>query len=204
MLSTATLVLSRALEAALTVLGLLVFVLDDMLRYLSWWNLLALLYLAVRVARLWRAKREKHREDWHRRLLGRRSGLLFTLFASLVGIISALIIVVVRSESDGEAEAIALPAVVLAWVILHFGYAERYARAYFAALPARILHFPSTEHPTFADFAYFAFAMGTSFAASDVETRTSAIRPLVLGHSVLAFFYNTATLGVAIGVITGD
>jgi uncharacterized membrane protein len=38
------------------------------------------------------------------------------------------------------------------------------------------LVFPGTEHPTFIDFTYFSFTVGTTFAVSDVESRTSGIR----------------------------
>jgi uncharacterized membrane protein len=45
--------------------------------------------------------------------------------------------------------------------------------------------------------------VGTSFATSDVEVRARPIRYTVLTHSVVSFVYNTAILGIAVGVITG-
>jgi hypothetical protein len=45
--------------------------------------------------------------------------------------------------------------------------------------------------------------IGASFAVSEVEVRSSRTRSLVLGQSVLSFFYDTAILGVAIGVVSG-
>ncbi|HWE88264.1 MAG TPA: DUF1345 domain-containing protein, partial [Pseudonocardiaceae bacterium] len=114
------------------------------------------------------------------------------------------LLIVVNTGGDAAVAKVAgVPAVLLAWAILHFGYAERYAQAYHAALPEEIMVFPGTPNPTFVDFAYFSFTLGTSFAVSDVETAGSTIRLRVLAHSVLSFFYNTATLGIAVGVITG-
>jgi uncharacterized membrane protein len=92
---------------------------------------------------------------------------------------------------------LAVLAVLLAWAILHFGYADRYAQAYYGALPEKLLVFPGAEHPTFIDFAYFSFTVGTTFAVSDVESRTSGIRLRILAHGVLSFIYNTAMLGIA-------
>ncbi|WP_233223688.1 DUF1345 domain-containing protein [Amycolatopsis sp. CA-128772] len=63
--------------------------------------------------------------------------------------------------------------------------------------------FPGSEHPTFIDFTYFSFTVATSFAVSDVESRTSATRLRILAHGVLSFIYNTAMLGIAIGVLSG-
>ncbi|UMP00763.1 DUF1345 domain-containing protein [Amycolatopsis sp. EV170708-02-1] len=206
MLRTGLLVVSRVIEIALVLLGVAVVVFDSGV-YLALWDLVALVYLVMRMRRLSRAKRASDPADtaWLRSTLGRRSGLLFTLFTSLVGISAGLMIVL---DGAGELEAvvaklIGTPAVVFAWAILHFGYAERYARDYYNALPERVLVFPETERPTLVEFAYFSFTLGTSFAVSDVETRGTAIRLRVLTHSVLAFLYNTAIVGIAVGVISG-
>ncbi|WP_158894783.1 DUF1345 domain-containing protein [Amycolatopsis anabasis] len=198
-----SLIASRIVEAALVLPGIAVFVYVDV-AYVVLWDLLALVYLAVRLARL---KRSAGQRDaaWLRNTLGRRSGLVFTLFTSLAGISAGLMIVL---GSDDEFEAIVgklfgVPAVVLAWGILHFGYAERYARDFYAALPEQVMVFPGTDRPTLVDFAYFSFTLGTSFAVSDVETQGSAIRLRVLAHSVLSFLYNTAIVGIAVGVLSG-
>ncbi|MBP2474750.1 putative membrane protein [Crossiella equi] len=204
MIKSASFVLTRLLDLALLLLGLATFFLDDLV-WVAAWDLLAVVYLAVRVYRV-RRGRTGRSPEWLRTTLGPRTGLLFTLFASIVGI-SAGLSIVMPLEETAEVQEInkffAVPAVLLAWAILHFGYAERYAQAYYKALPQEILVFPETERPNFADFAYFAFTIGNTFAVSDVETRTSAVRTRVLAHGVLSFIYNTVTLGIAIGVITG-
>ncbi|MFJ8814715.1 DUF1345 domain-containing protein [Amycolatopsis thermoflava] len=199
MLKKASFAVSRLIEFALLALGVLVFVFDDPV-FVMWWDLLAAVYLGVRIRRV---ARKTAGTDWRRSLLGGRGGLFFTVFTSVVGITCGLTIVLGTGD-DLVARVFGVPAVLLAWAILHFGYAERYAHAYYQALPERQFAFPDTETPVFADFAYFAFTVGTTFAVSDVETRTTAARSRVLSHGVLSFLYNTATLGVAIGVITGS
>ncbi|MGW7532803.1 DUF1345 domain-containing protein [Amycolatopsis sp. NPDC054798] len=197
---------SRMVELILLILGILTFVQDDNVVALLFWDLLALVYLGIRIARVSRSRKTgRTNARWLKGVLGRRLGLLFTLLTSLVGVTAGLSIVLPETAGIDLAAAkiTGVPAVLLAWAILHFGYAERYAQLYYDSLPTQHFHFPETERPTLADFTYFAFTIGTSFAVSDVETRTTSIRSLVLAHSVLSFMYNTATLGIAVSVITG-
>jgi uncharacterized membrane protein len=211
MLRNVSLVLSRFIEGALILVGVGVLVATSILPLILW-TLLAVVYLVIRIVRLARSKRHSgDQAEWLGTLLGRRSGLLMTLFTSNVGITGGLFVtffgqnLLSQTYSPGVAQfaqILAVPVVLLAWGILHFGYADRYAQAYYAALPEQILIFPNTPRPTFVDFAYFSFTVGTSFAASDVETNGSAVRGRILAHGVLSFLYNTATLAVAIGVLT--
>ncbi len=188
----------RLLELALLAFGVLVFFSSN-LTYLASWVMLAFVYL---VACTWRVARSAAGVELMPAAYGllARLGSVFTVFTSLVGIGAGISIVY-----DGQLvdKFVGVPAVLLAWAILHFGYAERYASAYYGALPVKQFEFPETEEPNYADFVYFAFTVGTTFAVSDVETRTTKARVRVLSHSVLSFLYNTATLGIAISVITG-
>ncbi|WP_250007615.1 DUF1345 domain-containing protein [Actinoplanes sp. M2I2] len=59
------------------------------------------------------------------------------------------------------------------------------------------------EEPTFVEFSYFSFTLGTTFSVSDVETQGSGIRRQILSHSILSFIYNTVTIGIAVSVISG-
>lgn len=51
------------------------------------------------------------------------------------------------------------------------------------------------------DFAYFSFAVGTAFAVSDVRVTSTALRRVVIGHSLLSFAYNAAILTLAFGTV---
>lgn len=199
----AALVASRIIEAALIVLGVLVVVVPNTSNILLCWDLLAVAYLAIRIARLRRSGRDRN-SAWLTHGLGGRAGLWFTIFTSVVGIIAGLSIVL--SEDGGDkafASLVGIPAVMFAWGILHFGYAERYSKTYYSGLPEPVLTFPNTDEPTFVDFTYFSFTLGTTFSVSDVETQTSRIRLQILSHSILSFIYNTVTIGIAVSVISG-
>ncbi|RDI21470.1 DUF1345 domain-containing protein [Lentzea flaviverrucosa] len=202
-----SIVLSRILEGTLALLGVPIFFADvNDTRWIALWDLIAVVYLMIRVIRLSRGKRAGDDQGaWVKTALGRRSGTLFTLFTSLVGITSGLTIVLIEEGTQAAVvdKAFGVLAVLLAWAILHFGYADRYAQAYYSALPEKLLAFPGTEHPTYIDFTYFSFTVGTTFAVSDVDSQTSGMRLRILAHGVLSFIYNTAMLGIAIGVISG-
>ena len=202
-----SIVLSRILEGTLALLGVPIFFAEvHDTRWIALWDLIAIIYLPIRVIRLSRSKRAgDDKGAWVKSALGRRSGTLFTLFTSLVGITAGLTIALIEEGTQAAvaAKAMGVLAVLLAWAILHFGYADRYAQAYYAALPEKLLVFPGTEHPTYIDFTYFSFTVGTTFAVSDVDSQTSGMRLRILAHGVLSFIYNTAMLGIAIGVIGG-
>jgi uncharacterized membrane protein len=130
------------------------------------------------------------------------------LLASGAGLSSGLLIVTLDSLDPDETagsfsvvKSLAAVTVVLAWLILHTGYAMHYATLYFHH--GRGLSFPGADIPNFLDLNYFAFAIGAAFATSDVEVTGRPVRHAVLWHSVLSFFYNAAVLGIAISAFTG-
>jgi uncharacterized membrane protein len=198
----AALIASRTIEAALIIIGVLVVVANDTSNIILVWDLLAIVYLAIRIARLRRSGRHGHPAGISNGL-GGRAGLIFTIFTSLVGIIAGLSIVLSEDAEKGLASVVGIPAVMFAWGILHFGYAERYSQTYFANPSEPVLTFPNTDEPTFVDFTYFSFTLGTTFSVSDVESQTSKIRLQILSHSILSFVYNTVTIGIAVSVISG-
>ncbi len=203
MIGKTSLIASRVIEAGLILLGIAIFSVEDNIGYILFWDVLAVVYLAIRVVRLKRSKRDGTMA-WLNRGLGGRLGLIFTIATSLVGIAAGLTITLSDEANKFDSEVFAVPCVIFAWAILHFGYAERYARDFYAADESeRPLAFPNIESPTFIEFAYFSFTLGTTFSVSDVETQTSAIRGRILAHSILSFIYNTVTIGIAVSVITG-
>jgi uncharacterized membrane protein len=104
-----------------------------------------------------------------------------------------------------SAPLIALNAlgVVAAWAVLNTAYALYYAYIYYGDDEGSGgLEFPGDGEPGKLDFAYFSFAVGTSFAASDVKVTSRRSRGVVLGHAILSFAYNTVLIAVVINVIT--
>jgi uncharacterized membrane protein len=116
---------------------------------------------------------------------------LGTLLTSFVGLGSAFTLADDRSDPvwGGLILIGGIWAMLLSWGLLHWGFAQLYYLQYFRSATPN-MRFPATLHPRIIEFVYFAFTLGTSFAASDVEVLTSALRWRVVWHSVLSFFFN--------------
>ena len=63
------------------------------------------------------------------------------------------------------------------------------------------IDFKQDNPPTYSDFAYMAFTVGMSFAVSDTEPDTTAIRRVVLGHALMSFAFATGILAVTINLV---
>ena len=99
--------------------------------------------------------------------------------------------------------------ILLSWTFIHTMFALHYAHEYYFDIDlardshARDLRFPGDRTPTYGDFVYFAFTIGMTFQVSDVQIANAAVRRLVLAHGVLAFFYSTVVLALAINLVAG-
>jgi uncharacterized membrane protein len=187
------------------------------------WNAWALTYLALtwflilrfspRQTRQWARAQRRAKGGWLPSmamalfLVGRTGGLLFIVIVSQMGLGAAvgLLLPQVRDGSLASVSLIALSAlgVVAAWAVLNTAYALYYAYMFYGdeENPSG-LEFPDDNEPGMLDFAYFAFTVGTSFAASDVKVTSMTKRRVVLGHTILSFAYNTVLIAVVVNVIS--
>ncbi|MFP5019472.1 DUF1345 domain-containing protein [Pseudonocardia phyllosphaerae] len=63
------------------------------------------------------------------------------------------------------------------------------------------LQFAGPQEPTWSDYIYFGVGVQATFGATDVTAATPEIRRTVTLHGVLAFVFNTVTLGAVVGVL---
>ena len=101
--------------------------------------------------------------------------------------------------------SLAVASVPLGWSTLHTIAAFHYAHLYYAtegedAGDAGGLDFPGTKEPGAWDFLYFSFVIGMTAQVSDVTIHSASMRRLVLGHSIVSFFYNTVLVALAVNV----
>ena len=197
--------LVTALEA-LTALAALAYVASGDVVMLIVWEAIAAGYLLGGLAL-----------TWYRSVRGQqvppRTGVLdalswiFPLVASLVGVNAALLAITVRAPIDGTRAGytftgvVAAVGIILSWHLLHTGFAQIYESMQHRDPQQPGLEFPRTTTPGLADYLYFAFTVGTSFATSDASVTTVRMRWLVLLHSVVSFFYNALVVAVAIQII---
>jgi uncharacterized membrane protein len=130
------------------------------------------------------------------------TGVLIAATVSLGAVVLAL----VRS---GDASGLGTTAVVLlsvvsvipSWALVNTVFALKYARLYYVDGDGGI-DFKQHEPPAYSDFAYLAFTVGMSFATSEMEPTSSAVRKVMLGHALLSYAFGTGILAVAINLVT--
>jgi uncharacterized membrane protein len=96
---------------------------------------------------------------------------------------------------------VAISTVVLSWTFTHTIFALHYTYEFYGAgKRANGLEFPDDDKPDYWDFVYFSFVIGTTFQVSDVAINNKGIRRLVSAHGVLAFFFNTTIIALAVSM----
>ena len=90
---------------------------------------------------------------------------------------------------------------LLVGILFCFHYAHKYYRCDGVRKP---LQFPDEDaEPNYWDFMYFSFTISVAVQTSDVQGIGGDMRRLVLGHSVLNFFFNLVVLGLSINIAAG-
>lgn len=92
--------------------------------------------------------------------------------------------------------------VVGSWLLVGVMYCFHYAHLYYTAHKHTLpLEFPDRHtQPNYWDFLYFSFTLSVAVQTSDVTVKTRGMRKLVLGHCVLAFFFNLVILGLSVNI----
>jgi len=198
-------------QLALIWLGLVVFLAEDAkgtVPALAGWSLLAGFYWLASVIAVAVTVRRPHdaaprwvaRVDLHP--VVNAVTVSTTFLASLVGIIAATEILVLRDDPSwaGWVEPVAIIAMLLSWALYHWGFARIYERRYRRAVVPPLL-FPGTGTPRLADFVYFSFTNATNFSVSDVQVMTTRMRWTVVWHTTTSFFLNALIIVLAFSTI---
>jgi uncharacterized membrane protein len=92
--------------------------------------------------------------------------------------------------------------VIGSWLLVGVMYCFHYAHLYYTANKNTLpLKFPEGHiQPNYWDFLYFSFTLSVAVQTSDVSVMTRSMRKLVLGHCVLAFFFNLVILGLSVNI----
>ncbi len=89
-----------------------------------------------------------------------------------------------------------------AWLLIHTMFALRYARHWFNA-ESDCIDFHMDTPPAYSDFLYLAFAVGSSFAVSDTDLRTTEVRRIALRQSWLSYLFGTVVVAATINLLAG-
>jgi len=198
-------------QLLLVVLGVLFWVGDDLTwsnSILALWCTTATIYTIVTIAAMGRMARrvdavpDDRPSAFQLGRVSRFTSIASTIFASLVGFGAATQLLGFRNDPElgSLVDVLGVWAMLLAWGLLHWGFAQVYLQLYFSS-PTPPLVFPGTTTPNMIDFAYFSYTVGTSFAASDVTVVLSRVRWRIVWHSVLSFFFNGLIIVLALNTI---
>jgi uncharacterized membrane protein len=171
---------------------------------------LVLLYIVIFTADAQRTRERISQVDPTRLFL-----LIVLTLVTLLGNMSvAVILTAVGQRSALHTRlflSLSVVAVILSWLLLHTAYGQHYARLYYEDTDShgrpfpeglrRGFVFPGTPEPTYEDFLYVSFAIGLTYAMSDVNVTNEVQRRTVLLHSIISFFFYSTVLGVVLNAI---
>ncbi|WP_432382382.1 DUF1345 domain-containing protein [Duganella sp. P38] len=177
-----------------------------MTRLMACWDIVVWVYLATMVRMMVRAdhhdiKRAACRQDEKGPVI--LAVLSLAVLASLAAIVSQL-----ASTKGLPDDVLALRftlsvlTLIGSWFMVGVMFCSHYAHLYYMDDgDDKALGFPDGDlAPNYWDFLYFSFTICVAVQTSDVTVRTRRLRKVVLGQSVLCFFYNLAILGLSINI----
>ncbi len=130
------------------------------------------------------------------------------IITACIASIAAVVIALIQSRNpSGGPTSVALVILgvlgtIVAWALVNTVYALKYARMYFLDHPEGGFSVKQEKQPTYSDFAYFAFTVGMSYAAPEIEPINSDVRRKALFHALLSYFFGTVLIAVAINLVT--
>jgi uncharacterized membrane protein len=171
-----------------------------LLRLLTAWNVVVWTYLVMMAAMMLRA-------DHHdiRRAARKQDEKGPVILATLsLAVMLSLVAVVSQLSAGGKAMHYGFVVLTLvgSWFMVGIMFCSHYAHLYYENETAEPpLGFPDRSvQPNYWDFLYFSFTLCVAVQTSDVVIRSRSLRKVVLGQSVLCFFYNLAILGLSINI----
>jgi uncharacterized membrane protein len=134
---------------------------------------------------------------------GVRDALLLVSGVASLAAIPAVLVTTHRWQGlaqDGGF-TVAVATVVISWLVIHTVFATRYVRLYYDQGGG--IDFHQSDPPSFRDFAYVAFTIGTTFQVSDTDLTCSRMRMVAMQHQLLSFLFGTVLIAAFVNLIAG-
>jgi uncharacterized membrane protein len=149
-------------------------------------------------------ERARHRDDSRFVILTIILLAIASSFAAIAGLIG-------QAKSNPEMAnfrfwlaVLAVFTILISWSVTQVAFAIHYAHDFYrdplGPHGEQPLLFPGCDRPDYWDFLYFSTSIGATSQTSDTAISSRPIRRLVLLHSVVAFFFNTAVLALTVNV----
>lgn len=177
------------------------------IRFLIGWDLALAIALALPWWVIARSDSARSRVQARETDPGNAGLLAVSVLVSAASLAGAVLVLAEPNPQNPGVAAIGMVLVVLAifggWALLQTAFTLHYASIYYGESgdPSGLV-FPGGP-PDDLDFAYLAFGIGVACQVSDVATTNGRMRRLVLVHSVIAFCYNLAILGLMVNLLAG-
>ncbi|PZO75551.1 MAG: DUF1345 domain-containing protein [Mesorhizobium amorphae] len=139
--------------------------------------------------------------------------LLVTVIVVATAFVSLFQLVNQKGAPDTLNFSVSLLAVVLGWLAIQAMFAVHYAHLCWVDHAASLargeavrrdhaagLEFPGDAEPGGWDFLYFSATIGMTAQTADVDTTTTRLRRVVLGHGLLSFFFNAVIVAAAVNI----
>lgn len=132
--------------------------------------------------------------------------LILLVSILLAGVVLAAVGLELPRARDGAALALAVGALLSAWLFGNLAAALHYAHVYYdvdgtTGQDRGGLAFPGTPDPEFPDFCYFAFVLGMTFQVSDVAITDTGLRRLATVHGIVAFLFNVGVIALSVSLV---
>lgn len=161
------------------------------------WDVLALTFMILTWAELWRMSPEQTEQDADREEPPVDVVMMLVVSGALasLGVVAFLM-------TQKLAVWFGIATVVVSWLAVHTLFALTYARIYFDEIPSAGIDFnkPGYE-PQYSDFAYVAYTVGMSFAISDTNLTSPRMRKAALAHGLLSFVFGSVIVASVVNVL---
>ena len=181
---------------------------DDLLvmRLLIGWDAGVAVYLTLVVTMIVRSPPDRLRRDSPLQDEGRIAIPILTVIAAMASL-GAIVFWLRTAQETANTQpailALLFLTTLLSWVFVHTMFALHYAHEYYADHRGARggMHFPgSADMPSYWDFVYFSFCVGTSTAVSDVAVTSPTIRKTVTAHGLVAFVFNVTMIALTVSI----
>ena len=135
--------------------------------------------------------------------------LLVLAFALAIVILVAVGSEMSSAKHTGPIDiAITITTLLMAWFFGNTVYALHYSHLFYTAddggKDRAGIKFPGTDkHPSFSDFVYFAFTIGSALSVSDTEITSPHIRRIATAHTIVAFIFNVGVFALTVNMLAG-
>ena len=173
---------------------------------LTGWDVAIYTYLVLTLRNLWRTD---HANILQRAMQQDASKwiILMLVLLTLIMCFIAILVEINHLPTDSTIRitrlALTILTVISAWFFMHTIFAIHYAHDFYLALEKHKdggLEFPKSPQPTYPDFLYFSYVIGTSAQTADVSLTSQSMRKLNTLHLLMAYGFNTTILAITINV----